>query len=344
MKLPIQLIVLLITLNSLGQKNLIVNGGFESALNNWTGDAATLSPYDKNSGKYSCIIIQYTGSQWKAIDQTITIPKNTAAIEFSGWIKSDAIEKGKNDWNAGKFDIEFLNSSKKAIQNESVVTILGTTSWTFHKKIITVPTTASKFRVMLALGETNGTILFDDIKAIALSQEELTKIHEEENAKRNPALISDNLVSKPLVFTNGNFEEGMNSWRGYATISKDVFKEGEAALLIKSTAFEWTGIDQIADVPEAATEIIISGWLKSENIVQGKDIWNNGLLNVEFNSSDSKKTGDDQNVIYVTATSDWKYYSKSFPLPKGTKKYRIMLALGFASGTLYADAISVNFK
>lgn len=344
MKTYFKIIVLLLSINSLAQKNLIVNGGFETELNNWNGEAATLSSYDKKSGNASCNITQYTGSQWKAIDQTITIPKNTSAIEFSGWIKSDAIEKGKNDWNAGKFDIEFLNSSQKAVQNESIVTLLGTTAWTFYKKIINVPITASKFRIMLALGETNGTILFDDIKAFAISQEELTKIHEEENAKRNPTLISGNFESKPLIFTNGNFENGMTSWRGNASISREIFKEGKAALVLNSTSYDWTGIDQIAEVPEEATEIIISGWLKSDNIIQGKESWNNGLLNVEFNSNENQKTGDDQSVIFVTATTDWTFYSKTFLLPKGTKKYRIMLALGFASGTLYADDISVNFK
>ena len=105
----------------------------------------------------------------------------------------------------------------------------------------------------------------------------------------------------------------------------------------------WTGIDQIADVPENATSITLSGWLKSDNIKQGKDFWNNGLFNVEFTGNNDQKTGD-QNIAFVTATTDWTFYTKTFPLPAGTKKYRIMLALGFASGTLYADDIAVSFK
>lgn len=344
MKKIIFVFVLVVNLTSFAQKNLVLNGGFEMELNNWRGDIAKISPFDKKSGKGSAIITQYTGAEWQAIDQIISIPKNTVAFELSGWIKSDAIEKGKNAWNTGKFDIEFLNANEKGIQNENIAAILETTPWTFYKKIIKVPTSASKLRIILALGQTNGTILFDEIKAFAISQEELNKIQEAENANRMPTVISGNFENKPIELTNGNFENGTNSWRGNAATSTTIFKEGKASLLLNSTTFEWTGIDQIADVPKNATSITISGWLKSDSINQGKETWNNGLLNVEFTGNNNEKTSEDHSVTFVTGTTDWTFYSKTFPLPKETKKYRIMLALGFASGTLYADDVTVSFK
>lgn len=344
MKKILIVLVITISISSFGQKNLVLNGGFETELNNWRGDAGTLSLYDKKSGISSCNITQFTGADWKGIDQIINIPKNTAAIEFSAWIKSDAIEEGKNKWNTGKFDVEFLSAGEKNVSNESIAAITGTTSWTQYKKVITIPTSASKFRIMLALGQTNGTILFDDVKAIAISQEALTKMHEEENAKRNPAALSGTSINKLIELTNGNFENGTNSWRGNATTSNTIFKEGKASLVLNSTTFDWTGIDQIADVPENATSITISGWLKSDNIKQGKETWNNGLLNVEFTGNDNQKIANDESVTFVTSSTDWTFYTKSFTIPKNTKKYRIMLALGFASGTLYADDITVSFK
>jgi len=333
----------LTVLTSYSQTNLVKNGGFETELTSWRGDVATISPYDKKSGKNSCVINQFVGSEWKGIDQIITFQKNTAAIEISGWIKTEAIEKGQNIWNTGKFDIEFLNSGEKGIENQSIASVLGTSPWTFYKKIITVPAGASKIRIMLALGQTNGTIFFDDIKAIAITLEQLNKIHEEENAKTTAALISANSDSKPTVFSNGGFENGMNSWRGNVTTSTSIFKEGKAALILKSPTMDWTGIDQIADVPKNVSSITLSAWLKSDAIKQGKDVWNNGLFNVEFTGNTQQKTGE-QNIAFITGTTDWTYFTKTFQLPAGTKKYRIMLALGFASGTLYADDISVIFK
>jgi hypothetical protein len=336
--------VLFLNTISNAQTNLVKNGGFEMEFANWRGeDVATISPYDQKSGKNSCSINQFVGAEWKGIDQIIALPKNTAAVELSGWVKTDAVEKGKNEWNTGKFDIEFLNSGEKGIENQNIASVLGTTPWTFYKKIVTVPKSASKLRIMLALGQTNGSIFFDDIKAIAITLEQLNKIHEEENAKTTASLIPVNSESKSTVFSNGGFENGIASWRGNATVSTTEFKEGKSALILNSTTFDWTGIDQIADVPENSTTITISGWLKSDSIKQGKDPWNNGLLNIEFTGSDTKKTGNDLNITFVTGTSGWTYYTKTLPLPPGTKKYRIMLALGFASGTFYADEISASF-
>jgi hypothetical protein len=328
---------------SLAQTNLVKNGGFETELTNWRGDVATITPFDKKSGKNSCAINQFVGAEWKGIDQIMALPKNTAAVELSGWVKTEAIEKGKNEWNTGKFDIEFLNSGEKGIENQSIASVLGTTPWTFYKKTITVPAGASKLRIMLALGQTNGSIFFDDIKVVAITLEQLNKIHEEENAK-TMAGNSSNSESKPTELSNGNFENEIASWRGNATTSTSIFKEGKAALILNSTTFDWTGIDQIADVPENVSSITLSGWLKSDSIKQGKDPWNNGLFNVEFTGNDTKKTSDDQNIALITATTDWTFYTKTFPIPAGTKKYRIMLALGFASGTFYADDITVSFK
>jgi hypothetical protein len=340
MKALLVLGLFFIAVTNNAQTNLIKNPGFETELLNWRGEEnATISPYDKKSGKNSCTINQYVGAEWKAVDQIVSIPRNTVAIELSGWVKTAGIEKGKNVWNTGKFDIAFLNSGEKEIKNESIASVLGTTPWSFYKKLVAVPAGASKIKVMLALGQTNGTIFFDDLKAVAFTQEQLDKIQEEENAKKLAETKSE-----IVKLNNTDFENGIASWRGNATTSTTIFKEGKSALVLNSTTPDWNGIDQIADVPENVATITISGWLKSDAIKQGKDPWNNGLFNVEFTGTDNKKTGEDQNITFVTGTTDWTFYTKTYPIPAGTKKYRIMLALGFASGTLYADSISVDFK
>ncbi|WP_348800393.1 hypothetical protein [Flavobacterium adhaerens] len=339
-KILLVLGILSITIPNNAQTNLIKNGGFETELLNWRGEGiATISPYDKKTGNNSCTINQFVGAEWKGIDQIVSIPKKTVAIEFSGWVKAAGIEKGQNVWNTGKFDMAFLNAGEKEIQNESIASVLGTTPWTFYKKTVTVPAGASKFRIMLALGQTNGTIFFDDLKAVALTQEQLDKIQAEENARK-----SGDESTKLVELSNANFENGIASWRGNATVSTSIYKEGKSALVLNSSTFDWTGIDQIADIPENVTSITISGWSKSDNIKQGKDAWNNGLIALEFTTIDGTKTGEGQNLTFVTGTTDWTQHTKTFPIPGGAKKYRIMIALGFASGTLYADDISIHFK
>lgn len=335
------IIILVINSNTYSQKNLITNGGFEMEFSNWQGDVAELSTFDKKIGNTSAIITQYTGAQWKAIDQTVNLPKNTAAVLCSGWVKAEAIERGEKEWNTGKYDIEFISANGKNIKNENIAAVIGTTNWTYYKKLINVPTAATKLRVMLALGETNGTILFDDIKVFPLSVEDCTKIREEENAKR---IASEKVPNAATFFNNGNFENGITSWRGNISLSKQIFKEGATAVVLNSNTPDWVGIDQVANIPNNVSTITISGWLKADAVQQGKESWNTGLMNVEFTGDTNTKTAEDQNIAFITGTKDWTFYSKKIQLPTGTTKFRIMIALGFTTGTLYADAITVSFN
>lgn len=158
------------------QTNLVKNGGFENDLLNWRGEEnASLSPYDKKSGKNSAMINQFVGAEWKALDQIIALPKNTYAVEFSVWIKSDAIETKKEEYKSGAVIVEFTNSADKQIISERIGQATGSTNWTHFKKIVKVPAEAKQIRIMLALAQTNGTVFFDDVKAIVVSEEDYLK-------------------------------------------------------------------------------------------------------------------------------------------------------------------------
>lgn len=165
----------LITITN-AQTNLIKNGGFESDLINWRGEEnANISPYDKKTGKNSAMINQFVGNEWKALDQTFSVPKKTFALEVSVWIKSNAIETQKEEYKNGAVIVEFTNSADKQITSERIGQAVGSTNWTQFKKTIKIPTEAKNVRIMLALAQTNGTVFFDDVKAIALSEEEYLK-------------------------------------------------------------------------------------------------------------------------------------------------------------------------
>ena len=157
------------------QLNLVKIGGFERDIVNWRGDVATVSPYDKKSGRFGALINQYTGTEWKGIDQIMMIPRNTFAVEFSIWIKTESIEGGKEAYNAGVMIAEFTNNADKAISAEPIAQVKGTTDWTNYKKIVKIPAGSQKIRIMLALAQTSGSIYFDDVIAIPLSEEESSK-------------------------------------------------------------------------------------------------------------------------------------------------------------------------
>ena len=324
------------------QKNLIKNGSFELDKDSWRGEnALTINPYLKRSGDKGGNIYEYTSPSWKGIDQEFTIPKNTAALEISAWVKTDAVEKGKNNWNKAVIVLEIGGKTQNIAELE------GTTPWQLVKKIIPVESNRSG-RLMLALSECTGSFLFDDIKVTPISKDDYAKIVDEDIKKKEAISLqtSQNPSSNPNIeeFINGNFENGTSSWRGAVNLSNTIKKEGNTALVLTSSSKDWVGVDQIFNVPKEAKSVTITGWLKSENIVQGENPWNNGLLNVEFSTDGKNKTANDESITFVTGTKDWQQYSKTFNLPKDTQKLRLMIALGFATGTLYADDIQVKFN
>lgn len=157
------------------QINLVKNGGFERDIINWRGDAATITLFDKKSGKNGALINQYVGTEWKGIDQIMLIPRNTYAVEFSVWIKAESIEVGKEAYNAGVMIAEFTDNAEKKISSEAVAQVTGTSDWTIYKKVVKIPAGAQKIRIMLALAQTSGSIYFDDIIALPLSEGEASK-------------------------------------------------------------------------------------------------------------------------------------------------------------------------
>ncbi|MGV7104911.1 carbohydrate binding domain-containing protein [Flavobacterium sp. U410] len=321
-------------------QNMVKNGSFEQDLQDWNGSVATVSPYDKKVGKNSCMINQFTGKEWKGIDQTINIPKDTYALQCSIWIKTDAISGGANEYNAGIMTVEFMTSSGKNISYENIAQVKGTTPWTEYKQTLLIPAEAKKIRIMLALAQTEGTILFDEVKINKITEDEYLSIMQKEALKKKQEALAE--ASKPAFFQNGDFESQLEHWAGKAQVT-DKSHQGQFAALISSSTNEWTAIDQAADLPEGAGKIHISGWLKAENIVQGKENWNNGMFIIEFTKDGKNKTSEDQLIGTVTGSNDWLYFEKTLSIPKESKKFRIMLALSNCTGKLYVDNIQIKY-
>lgn len=340
MKKILLLAFFLIAITNNAQTNLIKNGGFETELENWRGDVATISPYDKKSGNYGCTINQFVGNDWKGIDQVAGIPKKTVALTLTVWIKTEDIEGGKEAYNAGIVTAEFMNAREKNLSFENVAQIKGTTPWTFYKKTVLVPEGAKNIRIMLALAQTSGTIYFDDIKAIPLTEEAYLNLMQAEASEVKTAALAKSLDAQP--FRNGNFEEDIQNWTGSGKIVTSDKKEGTAAVAIQSDMETWTGIDQSATIPEGIKTIEISGWLKANNIKPGKEPWNNGIFALELTNEDKSKAVEDQLIGSVTGTTDWIAFKKLINVPQGAKKLRIMLALSACTGSLLADAIQIK--
>jgi hypothetical protein len=153
------------------QKNLVLNGGFEDELFGWNGNGATQTPWNFKSGKNSCAIITTSADNWVGIDQTVKIPKKVQNVEFSAWIKTTNVVKGKNDWDGAVFTIVFLsNDDKQMGDGVSVARVTGSQDWTLYKQAIKMPDKAYSFKILLAMGNASGTMLIDDVSAVAVDK------------------------------------------------------------------------------------------------------------------------------------------------------------------------------
>jgi len=151
------------------QKNLVTNGGFEDDFFGWNNNGAKLTPWDLKSGKSSCAIVTSNTDSWVGIDQTIKIPKKVQAIEFSAWLKTINVIKGKNDWDGAIFTIVFLDKQDKEIaEGINIARIIGDQKWELLKKTITMPDKAVSFKILIAMGNASGTMLIDDVAANAV--------------------------------------------------------------------------------------------------------------------------------------------------------------------------------
>lgn len=339
MKAKFLFFVFLITSVMFSQKNLIQNGGFDVNTDNWWADNLTQNTVVKKVGSGSCMVVQYVGKDWKAGDQRINIPKGTYAITFSAYAKADAIQGGES-YGAGIFNAEFLNGANKQIVSENIAQVKGTVDWKLYSRTVIVPEGAKTIKVVIGLQNTPGTVFFDDIKAVAVSEEDYIKIMQAEAmAKRAEAIAKEAI---PKYFENGNFEAGLEKWNGSGHVSTTDNKEGNSAAAVTSKMLEWTAIDQIADVPNGTKSIEVSGWLKALDITQGKESWNNGLFIIEFTRDGKVKTMEGQLIGKVTGNTDWTHFKKNIQIPAETKKITIILALSDCIGTLLADDIQVQ--
>jgi len=166
LRLLFSMAFILATFTASAQKNLLENGGFEDNLDGWNDNGGKITPWNIKSGKNSCAIITTTTDKWVGIDQTIRIPKKATAIEFSAWLKTLNVVKGKNDWEGALFGVAFLDSGDKEINGgENIARLTGDQQWTLYTKVIKIPEKAVSFKVLIAMGNASGTMIVDDVAA-----------------------------------------------------------------------------------------------------------------------------------------------------------------------------------
>jgi hypothetical protein len=150
---------------------------------------------------------------------------------------------------------------------------------------------------------------------------------------------TNNIFAQKNLVTNASFEEEFESWINYGAQSTPwVVKKGKtAAAIVSYDDTKWLGMHQEISLPKNAEALEISIWMKADAIQVGNEAWKKGIINVDFLIDGEKKVGESVEIGTAVGTIDWTNKVKYMLVPKGAKKCKIIVAIGFATGTLFVD-------
>lgn len=150
-----------------GQKNLVINGGFEDGLSGWNAnEGVNATPWVFKEGKGSAAFVSMRAETgWIGMDQSVDLPRKAEALDVCAWIKGEHLVQGKETWNTALVIVDFYKGSSKMGDGIHVASLVGSRDWTLVDKKIKVPAGASSFKLMVALSSCTGSFYIDGIVA-----------------------------------------------------------------------------------------------------------------------------------------------------------------------------------
>lgn len=158
-------------------------------------------------------------------------------------------------------------------------------------------------------------------------------------------IITTSASAQKNLISNGSFEDELFDWNGAdkAKITpwdKTAGKNSYAIIVPNTT--NWIGLDQIIRVPKGSSGFEFSAWLKTVNVVRGDNEWMGAIFSAEFLDKADKKIGEATSIARITGDTNWEQAKKAVKVPVGAVKCRILLAMGYASGTMLIDDVKVT--
>ncbi len=148
-------------------------------------------------------------------------------------------------------------------------------------------------------------------------------------------------AQKNLV-QNGGFEDSLYGWNsgGGAVQTPWDFKSGKnSCAIVTANTDNWVGIDQVVSIPKKTQNIEFGAWIKTTNVVKGKNDWDGAIFTVVFLDGQDKQMGDGVNIVRITGTSEWTQTKRIIKVPEKAYSFKILLAMGNASGTMIIDDV-----
>lgn len=157
----------------------------------------------------------------------------------------------------------------------------------------------------------------------------------------NTLLMAAALASQ---LANGNFEQKLDGWNvwGGVPVQTDCH-EGKSCIEVRNPSPTWSGIDQLVQLPPRAKSITVSGWMRTQDVVPGRQSWEKARVAVEFRSQAGELVGGYPPVgLELIGTSPWTAFSRTYSIPDDAAAVMVQAALGNATGTVYFDQLELK--
>ncbi len=149
------------------------------------------------------------------------------------------------------------------------------------------------------------------------------------------------------LLKNSGFEEGLVNnipkyWgEEYYNSSLLPDRGGNVLKIINDSPKMSLGAQTIAIDWRKISKVTLSAWIKSENVVQGNEDWNQANIQLLFFDEKDVQVGGWPSVGAWTGSFGWKYVARNIIVPKGTVKAKVVFGLYDCAGTVYFDDIKL---
>lgn len=147
----------------------------------------------------------------------------------------------------------------------------------------------------------------------------------------------------PQQLVNGGFEEGEDAWNFWGASFTPSARLGSGAVRVANNEPKWSGVDQTVSFPSTTRTAKVSGWIRTKDVVPGKNPWEMGRIAIEFlDDAGAMVGGYPPVVIQLSGTTEWVEGSREYPVPRGASRLKVQCALGNTTGEVFCDDLSVS--
>jgi hypothetical protein len=159
-------------------------------------------------------------------------------------------------------------------------------------------------------------------------------------------LVSNNFIDKYVdvgaeLIVDNNFQNSGEFWKFEKNMSDVVFNEG-ILKLSSNDAIKTKSISQLIQMPEKTEKVKLQARMKSENVIHGKNVWNNARLAFVQYDKNNKSIKIAHTVALFSGTFDWKQYSKVFEISPETEHTKVIIQLSHCTGSIFVKDLSLR--